>query len=104
MRYMKKYNPTMMSILTIGIYNTYLLDAYYVVKHYSQDELLYTEYHNAIGNFIAMIPILNIIIYIKIAYKAYKRRFKTPLLKIMGYNLSGRLISYYIENIDYSDF
>lgn len=104
MRYMKKYNPAIMSVFTIGIYNTYLLDAYYVVKRYTQDELLYTNYHATIGNFIAMIPILNIIIYIKIIYKTYKRGYKIPLLKIIGYYLCGRLISYYIENVDYSDF
>uniref|UniRef100_A0AB33JKM3 DUF4234 domain-containing protein n=5 Tax=unclassified Prevotella TaxID=2638335 RepID=A0AB33JKM3_9BACT len=104
MRYMGKYNPTIMSVLTMGIYNTYLLDAYYVVKRYSQDELLYTNYHNAIGNFIAMIPVVNIIIYIRIAYKTHKGGDRTPLSRIIGYYLCGRLISYYIENVDYSDF
>lgn len=66
------HNGYICTILTMGLYNTYLLAVYYRIHEYSKDYLCYSVYSNGLGLAIEQIPILNIFTYIKIMKRLRK--------------------------------
>lgn len=86
------------TILTMGLYNTYLLAVYYRIHEYSKDYLCYSVYSNGLGLAIEQIPILNIFTYIKIM-KRLRKAYPEQTWKFMWkLYFQARLTSYLINN------
>jgi len=92
------HNGFICTILTMGLYNTYLLAVYYRIHEYSKDYLCYSVYSNGLGLAIEQIPILNIFTYIKIM-KRLRKAYPVLTWKFMWkLYFQARLTSYLIKN------
>lgn len=93
-----KHNGFICTILTMGLYNTYLLAVYYRIHKYSKDYLCYSIHSDDLGLAIEQIPILNIFTYIKIM-KRLRKAYPEQTWKFMWkLYFQARLTSYLINN------
>ena len=89
-------------IMTLGIYNTYLLDLFYKIKYYSRNELVFQN-DALIGTLLASIPIINIYIYIRIVRKIKEKGYDVETGQIIRLYLIGQLATYLVRNYKYTE-
>ena len=88
----RTHNTYIVAILSLGIYNTFLMDLYYRINRYSKKYLLYCT-HGA-----TPYPIFNIFTYINIM-KRLRKAYPELTWKFMWkLYFKGRLISFLIKN------
>ena len=100
--WVKKHNTMPYVIMTLGIYNTYLLDLFYKIKYYSRNELVYQN-DALIGTLLASIPIINIYIYIRIVRKIKEKGYDVETGQIIRLYLIGQLATYFVRNYKYTE-
>lgn len=100
--WVKKHNTMPYVIMTLGIYNTYLLDLFYKIKYYSRNELVYQN-DALIGALLASTPIINIYIYIRIVRKIKKKGYDIEIWQIIRLYLIGQLATYLVRNYKYTE-
>ena len=86
------------TILTMGLYNTYLLAIYYRIHEYSKDYLCYSIHSDDLGLAIEQIPVLNIFTYIKIMKRLTKAYPELTWKFMWKLYFQARLTSYLIKN------
>ena len=94
--WIQTHNTYVYIILTLGIYNTYMLALYYRIHVYSRDFLVY--HPHSFGEASEWWPIINIFTYIKIMRRLTKKYPELTWRFMWKLYFQGRLISYLVKN------
>lgn len=98
--WVKKHNTMPYVIMTLGIYNTYLLDLFYKINVFTKSDLLFQPIP---GRFSISTPIINIYIYIRIVRKIKKKGYDIEIWQIIRLYLIGQLATYLVRNYKYTE-
>ena len=98
--WVKKHNTMPYVIMTLGIYNTYLLDLFYKINVFTKSDLLFQSIP---GRFSISTPIINIYIYIRIVRKIKKKGYDIEIWQIIRLYLIGQLATYLVRNYKYTE-
>jgi len=86
--------------MTLGIYNTYLLDLFYKINVFTKSDLLFQPIP---GRFSISTPIINIYIYIRIVRKIEEKGYDIEIWQIIRLYLIGQLATYLVRNYKYTE-
>lgn len=98
--WVKKHNTMPYVIMTLGIYNTYLLDLFYKINVFTKSDLLFQPIPE---RFSISIPIINIYIYIRIVRKIKEKGYDVETGQIIRLYLIGQLATYLVRNYKYTE-
>ena len=98
--WVKKHNTMPYVIMTLGIYNTYLLDLFYKINVFTKSDLLFQPIP---GRFSISTPIINVYIYIRIVRKIRDKGYDIETWQIIRLYLIGQLATYLVRNYKYTE-
>ena len=98
--WVKKHNTMPYVIMTLGIYNTYLLDLFYKINVFTKSDLLFQSIP---GRFSISTPIINVYIYIRIVRKIRDKGYDIETWQIIRLYLIGQLAIYLVRNYKYTE-